>query len=199
MGRMPEMTDWGPMAGLFFGHFRKPLTVILFPYWADANGAHIIGGTGHFEFYFLEDRWYNPVFGVGMNIIKIDVKNTTMGDLVDFAPWVKAGMRFKLPVRGLTVTPYVAYLYENVDMSMADDTYNSILFGINLHYYLHRRLQVALKYYYGYTINGKNSQRVRLRFISALTDHVGVFLRAEYANQIYDKYLSVIVGPSFVF
>ncbi len=199
MGRAPERTDWGPMAGLFFGHFNKSLTAIVFPYWADANGAHIIGGIGHLDLYFLKKRWYNPVFGVGMNAIRIDVKNTNRGDLNSFAPWGKLGMRFRLPVRGLSITPYVSYLFETVDVTMADQSYNSILFGVNLHYYLNRRLQVALKYYYRFTHDAEDGYRARLRLISSIHDHVGIFLRAEYADQIYDKYVSVIAGPSFVF
>lgn len=199
MGPSPERTDWGPEAGLFFGYFRKSLTAIAFPYWADANGAHVIGGAGHLDLYFGVERWYNPVIGVGMNVTRIDVKNTDRGDLNVFAPWAKAGMRFRLPVRGLSLTPYVSYLFQTVDMSMLDRSYQSALFGLNTHYHLHRRLQIALKYYYRYTHDASNGHRVRLRLISSIADHVGVFLRAEYAEQVYDKYVSVMIGPSFVF
>jgi hypothetical protein len=199
MGPVPEQTDWGPEAGIFLGYFKESVSIIGFPYWADANGSHVYGAVGHVDLYFGTKRWWNPLFGFGMDATRIDDKDTDIMDLSVFAPWGKLGMRFILPVRGLSITPYAAYLFQLIDMSRFERTYHSVLFGLNMHYHFHRRLQIALKYYYCYTHDGRNGQRIRLRFISAFSRHVGVFLRAEYAKQVFDEYVSVFIGPSFVF
>ena len=199
MGRAPSMTDWGPEAGLFYGRFTGRSHLIVFPYWADANGSHVWGGVSHLDYYFPFKEWVQPLVGAGFNFTKIDVKNSSANDLQVFAPWFKLGMRFKLPVQGLSVSPYVAYLFQHVDMTRAEPTYHSALFGINLHYHFHHSLQATLKYYYRYTHDGRNGHVARVRFIARLHRRFGIYVRSEYAKQVFDEYVNILAGPAFIF
>ena len=135
MGRAPSQTDWGPEAGLFYGRFTRRSHLIVFPYWADVNGSRVWGGVSHFEYYFPFKKWVEPLLGAGFDVTRIDVKNAAASDIQVFAPWFKMGARFNLPVKGLWVTPYAAYLFQNVDMGRAEQSYQSALFGINVYFY----------------------------------------------------------------
>lgn len=197
MGRSPALTDWGPMTGLFFGYMRKNLSLIAFPYWADANGCYVYGAVVHLDVFFT-NNWWQPMVGFGGDVTKIDDKNASMVDINVFAPWSKLGMRFNTPIKGFSVTPYLGYLFQLVDTKWSESTYNTMLYGINLNYN-RGPLMAALKYYYGYDFDGRNIHSLKLQGGSLITKRIGFYAKIEYARQVVDEYLTFLAGPSIVF
>lgn len=201
-GRAPEQVGWGPYTGLFYGWMRKDFSLIALPSWADANGSYVYGITTHFDYYFDASERIKPLAGLGFAAIRIDDKDTSVGDITVLAPWPKAGVRFIMPIEGLSIDPYASYLYQHVDMHQmmgGDREYHSALFGMNIHYDFRHFLRFTLKYYYRLTHDGRDGSSVRFRTVCAFTKHVGAFLRVDYSRQVVDEYVTVLAGPAIVF
>lgn len=196
--RMPSQADWGPSFGIFSAFISNSITLITFPYYATANNATVYGDVTHFDYYFNWKERFQPLVGGGFDITKIDVKGTSRGDTLVVAPWPKVGMRFKLS-RYFSVTPYVAYLYQYVDITNSLRHYHSGVFGAHLRFQLNRRFMAKLKYYYRYTHDGRNGHDIKLRLHFMASRRLGIMTRFQYSKQVFDEFISILGGPAIIF
>ncbi|MFH1874881.1 MAG: hypothetical protein ABH859_06830 [Pseudomonadota bacterium] len=198
MGRMPSQADWGPNFGLFSALLAKNMNWIAFPYYATANNAEVWGVVTHYDYYLPVSDFIQPVFGAGFDVTKIDVKNSSMGDTLVIAPWPKVGVRFKIS-DNLHLIPYTAYLYQYIDTAGASRNYQSALFGLQIQYHFNHFLMAKLKYYYRYTYNGRDGHDVKLRVHLLANKNFGLTARFQYSKQIFDEFVSILVGPAIIF
>lgn len=195
---MPEQKDWGPEAGLFAAYLRDNFNLIAFPYWASANGSNVWGIVSHADYYINTWEGINPLFGIGFDLTRIDVKNTTTGDTWVTAPWPKVGVRFGF-ADAFSITPYIAYVYEHVKTTNTENDYHSPLYGIKLEYNLHHAIITSLKYAYKQTRNGRNGHQIKFNMATMITKRWGTFLKIDYCRQIFDEYVTILAGPVIVF
>jgi len=105
----------------------------------------------------------------------------------------------RIPDLHLSLNPYLAYTWEEIDIDEMQQDYNSVLYGLTLNWRW-KMIQTTLKYYLEDNLDlDEQFHTVRGRFIISLTQRLAIVVRAEYMEHSITKDTAVLVGPAFVF
>jgi len=191
-----KLADTRPEYGLY-ANLRAPhVRVSDFLFYTDPNDAQVFGNFLSANFYLSDTARWTVNAGVGHLYHWIGMER---GNVVVSAPLVKAGPVLRIPEVGLTLNPFVGFVWEQIASPYGDSRNDEPLYGLGLNW--HWRMLGANATYYVQV--GKEDREdlhtLRAYVHAALGANWGWILRFDYMEHTTTDDTSVLTGPTFIF
>lgn len=220
------LSDNGPEFGVMFLVIGKNFTITEFPFYARANESDIFGNMLYINGFYPLTSIISVNAGMGLiwHEIRMDMKNSinngrqiSKGSVNILVPIPKLGLKFKLPIKGCSINPYLGYMSERVGTDIDTEVltsankivskidietkYRSVLYGTNLYFDYHHFLQLVVKFYYQDMLEDEDDDIItaRARASMMFNKQWGIAARIEYMEHTVDKTLSFLIGPVYSF